>query len=141
MKKLRHRTIAKQHCDSLKIDKGCAICGYSRIARALDFHHIAGKKGKNVSQLQGKAMFREMKKCVVLCATCHREVTAGVHSLKPLYRHIITQDDLGFMEGDWDNCRLGLFRDGEVKDARGDLVQFGSREDRRKTAMKIALKG
>jgi len=115
------KAIAKQHIDSLKIEKGCSLCGYNRIASALDFHHITGEKSGNISQLNGKAMLREAKKCIVLCSTCHREVHAGIHSLKPLYKKLITQDDLGFIEGKWEGKRLELFRHNEVDKARDGL--------------------
>lgn len=58
----------------------CQICGYNRCNRALDFHHI-DKKAKDFGislLLQGNASientFNELKKCVLLCSNCHREV-------------------------------------------------------------------
>ena len=139
MTKKSYRSIAKQYCDSIRLDKGCAICGYSKFASALDFHHIVGEKGGNIATLQGKAMFDEMKKCVVLCSRCHREVHGGLHGLKSFRFRVITQDDIGFLE--WESTRLDFHRKREVDRSRKGLLQFGSREDRRKTAMKLALQG
>ena len=59
----------------------CSSCGYDRCIQALEFHHLdADKKDFNIS---GKirswvALEEELKKCVMLCANCHREVHAGL---------------------------------------------------------------
>ena len=47
----------------------CAICGYKDNIAALDFHHIDPntKEGKQILTLE------EADKCILLCATCHRE--------------------------------------------------------------------
>jgi len=54
----------------------CTKCGFSHIA-ALDFHHEdPSKKEGNihrfVSNGQFKKVYEEIKKCIVLCANCHR---------------------------------------------------------------------
>jgi transposase len=64
----------------------CCVCGYSRNARALHFHHLdpslkrmeinAGGGGVAIGRLR-----EEARKCVVLCANCHAEVEAGLVSL------------------------------------------------------------
>ena len=64
----------------------CQICGYSKHQVALDFHHIdpsekdfaMGHKGYTRSWEKIK---EELDKCILLCATCHREVEAGVTQL------------------------------------------------------------
>jgi hypothetical protein len=55
----------------------CSKCGYKKFPGALDFHHIEGNKEGMVSLLikddsKQKAL-KEMKKCILLCANCHRE--------------------------------------------------------------------
>jgi len=70
-----------QFTDDYKLSKGCSICGYNKCASALDFHHN-GDKEFNVSRSiqEGKRLFdvkKEMEKCDVLCANCHRELHAG----------------------------------------------------------------
>lgn len=51
-------------------------CNYSRCAAAFDFHHVDGKDFQ-ISQYQGckltDAVKAELDRCVLLCATCHRE--------------------------------------------------------------------
>jgi hypothetical protein len=61
--------------NKIKMDRGCAVCGYSSHPAALDFNHIHGDKAFNVSQDPKVAMHKllsEIDKCEVLCANCHR---------------------------------------------------------------------
>ena len=64
----------------------CNICGYQRCVEALEFHHLdASEKDFGVSD-KGYArswerVRRELDKCVMLCANCHREVHAGLLQL------------------------------------------------------------
>jgi hypothetical protein len=69
---------AQAAVDAYKISLGCSSCGYGRCAAALDFHHKdpAGKERRiNAKQwiLQTPIVAAEMKKCILLCANCHRE--------------------------------------------------------------------
>lgn len=60
----------------------CAICGYDRCFSAFDFHHVElGVKDFTISQKMTSwaAIEREVKKCVLLCSRCHREVHDGLH--------------------------------------------------------------
>ena len=68
-----------QEVNSYKLKKGCAHCGYNKEAVALDFHHEDRKdKIINVSAhwktswRQYQKMKKEIEKCIVLCANCHR---------------------------------------------------------------------
>jgi len=52
----------------------CQECGYKDDLRALEFHHV-GPKRRVVSGLYNhswKTLRRELDKCVLLCANCHR---------------------------------------------------------------------
>lgn len=61
----------------------CAICGYARCQRPLQFHHLdpAAKEfhlshsGHSRSLARARA---EAEKCTLLCANCHAEVEAGI---------------------------------------------------------------
>jgi len=61
----------------------CLICGYDRCQQALEFHHLdpslkefdLGRKGVTRSLARSRA---EARKCILLCANCHREVEAGI---------------------------------------------------------------
>lgn len=73
----------------------CRLCGYARYAGALQFHHVdPGEKtfalsSRGLARSLEKAR-REVRKCVLLCATCHAEVEAGLATIPPtsgLVRH------------------------------------------------------
>ena len=55
----------------------CSKCGYNRCSAALDFHHPnPSTKSDSLGHLWGKkweTILKEVKKCVILCANCHRE--------------------------------------------------------------------
>lgn len=61
------------------------MCGYSRCAGALDLHHAKGRKKFSVStdayQHSWVDIKRELNKCVLLCANCHRELHGGLFKL------------------------------------------------------------
>ena len=75
----------------------CVICGYDRSPAALHFHHVdpATKRlalgGRGLS-LAIEVLREEAAKCVLLCATHHAEVEAGVATL-PLNPRIGAADD------------------------------------------------
>ena len=61
----------------------CQQCGYCKYQGALELHHLVkteksfgiGDKGYTRSWEKVKA---ELDKCILLCANCHREVSAGI---------------------------------------------------------------
>ncbi len=60
----------------------CAICGYARCERALEFHHVDPATKAFAIAFQGvtRSIERaraEAAKCVLLCSNCHAEVEAG----------------------------------------------------------------
>jgi hypothetical protein len=67
----------KEWVDSLKTK--CAKCGYNRCIEALEFHHKdSNDKVRSISRMMRnnwgrKRILTEIKKCIILCANCHRE--------------------------------------------------------------------
>jgi hypothetical protein len=64
----------------------CMICGYARCTDALDFHHRDPKEKEFGLSDRGltrswEKTLKEIKKCVLICANCHREVHAGITQL------------------------------------------------------------
>lgn len=64
----------------------CVLCGYSRYAGALQFHHVDPANKSFSLGLSGltrsiEAMRAEAAKCVLLCGNCHAEVEGGVATL------------------------------------------------------------
>ena len=69
-----------------KAELNCGSCGYSKKTRgnkfttwALQFHHHDASKEANVGDMLSNGfglskIFREIKKCIVLCANCHMEL-------------------------------------------------------------------
>ncbi len=63
----------------------CCICGYDKNQNALDFHHIDEKEKEYGIASNGTCHdlekdLLEVKKCVLVCANCHREIHAGLYS-------------------------------------------------------------
>lgn len=56
----------------------CQICGYCKCNDALDFHHIGDDKEFNIGQAiprwKWSRIVEELKKCVLFCSNCHREI-------------------------------------------------------------------
>lgn len=63
----------------------CVVCGYDKYIGALEFHHVnpaekgAGTKQRNIAGFPIKRLTEELKKCVLVCANCHREIHGGYH--------------------------------------------------------------
>ena len=56
-----------------KLTLGCSKCGYNTHPAALDWHHTSDDKENIVGRCDSiAAAEREMAKCIVLCANCHR---------------------------------------------------------------------
>ena len=68
----------------------CQTCGYNRCLNALDFHHV-GDKEHTISKMYLNQplskILQEVKKCMLLCANCHREHHA-VHKPKNATAHL-----------------------------------------------------
>jgi len=70
----------------------CVICGYDSCPEALDFHHL-DPESKDFSLSSARAnpkswdkIVKELKKCVLICCRCHRELHAGQIELPENFR-------------------------------------------------------
>lgn len=58
----------------------CSVCGYDKYYGALEFHHTNPKEKEldwNKLRLTSwENIERELDKCILLCANCHREAHA-----------------------------------------------------------------
>ena len=67
--------LLKQEWLDFKAAQSCSHCGMSHPA-VIDFHHVDRTEKQSVWALvrgrQYKAAMREVKKCIPLCANCHR---------------------------------------------------------------------
>ena len=63
----------------------CSRCGYDRCLGALEFHHADGRKDFGISQdrltRSWSRIEKEIEKCILICANCHREEHEKLRSL------------------------------------------------------------
>lgn len=69
----------KLQCLQYKNQICCQMCGYDKCIGALDFHHIDSEskdfeisQAKNLTKIND-VIKKELDKCIVICANCHRE--------------------------------------------------------------------
>lgn len=78
-KKRKNETVEKIR--KYKSDRGCKYCS-ENFGPCLEFHHLeADEKEKNVSELcykSWKNILKEINKCIVVCANCHRKIHHGL---------------------------------------------------------------
>ena len=65
----------------------CVKCGYNKYPEVLEFHHTNPlEKDFNISKKghcrSWERVSEEIKKCILLCANCHREVHVELKKLK-----------------------------------------------------------
>lgn len=75
------RTRLKERATYVLGDK-CQCCGYDKCLSALDFHHLnPSEKDFNFNSNANRsweATRKEIAKCILVCANCHREIHAGL---------------------------------------------------------------
>lgn len=91
--KEKHRAIAysvntkksrylKNLVNTIKESRGCINCG-ENCPECLDFHHLDPKqKNFSIAEYMRKksnpdTVLKEIEKCVVVCANCHRKIHSG----------------------------------------------------------------
>lgn len=87
---------------------GCSICGYNKNGAALEWHHIdplekdgAPAEMLKLGTVEGWNQYqKEIKKCILVCANCHREIHNpekeleffdGDNEIKLLHNNIIQE--------------------------------------------------
>lgn len=77
----------------------CAICGYNKLKAALEFHHIDPSQKEYAIASNGTCHdlekdLNEVKKCLLVCANCHREIHAELFTTEELWKKQIYLDDV-----------------------------------------------
>lgn len=73
----------------IKMQRGgkCQRCGYNTCLKALEFHHLdPTKKDFTISNDKFKLneAVEEIKKCIIICANCHRELHDDLWNIQEL---------------------------------------------------------
>ena len=87
------------------------MCGYDRCERALEFHHRDENEKEFGISDQGRTIsferkVAEVKKCIMVCANCHREIHDGIlliEDLIPIFIQELAEKYL--MEVEQNRCR------------------------------------
>ena len=69
----------------------CNICGYNKAISALEFHHINPEEKEYGLAQKGTCHklendIQELKKCILVCANCHREIHEGFYNNEELLK-------------------------------------------------------
>lgn len=100
-----HREKIKQRWTDILEGMGylhCHKCGYTKCRSAIEYHHIDPKTktmliSRQVRRYPTDAVIEELKKCIPLCANCHREVHNG-HLNVPTSPLSVVTDHSGRLE-------------------------------------------
>lgn len=79
----KRRACLVEKLNAVKLEMGCVLCGWKQFPSGLDLHHVNDDKNETIANLLNRGQFgmgficREISKCVVVCACCHRGIHAG----------------------------------------------------------------
>ena len=84
-----HQLSRSEFIDLIRKQRGgkCERCGYDKYQGALEFHHIdPSEKDFTIGDrdFKLKDCVKETKKCILICANCHREIHAGLSNIEEL---------------------------------------------------------
>lgn len=69
----------------------CQCCGYAICNDALEFHHINPEEKEftfgriKANPKNREKIINELKKCILLCSNCHREIHSGCRQIPEVY--------------------------------------------------------
>ena len=77
----------------------CCICGYDKTPVALEFHHLIPEEkefgiGANGLCHNIEKDIAEIRKCILVCANCHREIHDNFYDLNELQKYQYFDEDL-----------------------------------------------
>lgn len=69
----------------------CSLCGYNKCNDALEFHHIdptikeMSLGGIRANPISWEKIVEEMKKCILVCSNCHKEIHVNIITIPETY--------------------------------------------------------
>lgn len=77
----------------------CNLCGYDKAISALEFHHIDPTQKEYSIASKGTCHniqkdLLEVKKCILVCSNCHREIHENQHSQQSLWKKQIYEEEV-----------------------------------------------
>lgn len=72
----------------------CCICGFDKFQQALEFHHV-NQDEKELNLSQGGTLEKqlsELKKCVLVCANCHRGIHVNILKVPDNWQELYSQE-------------------------------------------------
>lgn len=84
-----HQLMRGEFLAKIKQQRGgtCERCGYNKCIKALEFHHLnPSQKDFTISNdhFKLKDAIEESKKCILICANCHRELHDNLWNVEEL---------------------------------------------------------
>ena len=79
----------------------CCICGFDKFQEALEFHHVNPeekelKLSANVMVALDKQI-KEARKCILVCANCHRGIHAGYYQVPDNYQQFFNEEQAQYL--------------------------------------------
>lgn len=76
----------------------CCLCGFSSFSEALEFHHVNPKEksfgicASNATTKSLEKQLKEMRKCILVCANCHRGIHYGYLTIPKNWKDYYDED-------------------------------------------------
>ena len=91
----------------------CNICGYDKVIGALEFHHLIPEEKEYGISAKGTCHdiekdLKEIQKCILVCANCHREIHNNCFSLDELKNFQIFNQELAQQLKEDRDKKLGI---------------------------------
>lgn len=92
-------------------DGKCCLCGFNAFQEALEFHHVNPeekelKLSSNIMVSLDKQI-AEARKCILVCANCHRGIHAGYYQIPENYSNFFNEEQAQYLLQQNDEIKHG----------------------------------